>query len=262
MLVKTKQYSLTCRCILCLLLLLSFIACSTDTSSIKEEAPFIPEESLREANELIKDGYYEEARTILETVKTRDTSQKHSILARLRIADTYFDEELYEEAVVEYESFLNLYPYDKYASYAQYKLAMCYFRRIRTVDRSYSWAQRALIEFKKLQRNYPRNPYMDIIENRKRTCTNALAEYEFYVGNFYFKKGSYNAAIGRFNGMLQNYPESTKVPDALYFAALSHESLGERDKAINNLTALINKFPAIELSIEAKKLIESLESKK
>jgi outer membrane protein assembly factor BamD len=234
-------------------------ACST--AATKEEPPFAAEESMREADELMNDGYYEQAREVLETVKIKDSTRKYSELASLRIADTYYDEELYDEAVVEYEAFLDIHPYHKYASYAQYKLAMSFFSRIKTVDVSYSWAKRALNEFEKLQRAYPRNPYMNIIDNRIRACLNILAEYEFYVGNFYFKKGSFNAAIGRFDGMLKEYPGSTMVPDALYYKALAYENLGQREEALSHLTALVDKYPATEISIEAQKLIDSFDKK-
>lgn len=250
-----KEYPTTCQYLVCLIIFLSVLSCSTDKTAMKEEPLLIPEESFNKANELIKEKKYEEARVILETIKTKDTSQNYAILARLRIADTYFEAESYDEAVVEYESFLDLYPHHKYASYAQYKLATCFFERIKTVDIGYSWAKRALNEYEKLQRNYPRNPYMDIIDNRIKECLNLLAEYEFYVGNFYYKKGAYNAAIGRFKGMILNFPDTDKVPEALYYTGLSYENLGQREEALNHLNVLIEKYPNIELSVESKKLI-------
>lgn len=256
MFVMKKVYHITCL-FLCLLMFLSVSACSTDKAAKKDDAPFFAEESMRKANELMKDGYYEEAREILESVKIKDNTRKYAELASLRIADTYFDEELYDEAVVEYEAFLDLHPYHKYASYAQYKLAMCFYSRIKTVDVSYSWAKRALGEFEKLQRTYPRNPYMNVIDNRIRACLNILAEYEFYVGSFYFKKGSFNAAVGRFDVMLKEYPDSSIVPEALYYMGLSYENLGQREEALHHLNALVQKYPATELSIEAQKLIDS-----
>jgi outer membrane protein assembly factor BamD len=255
-----QKYGITYIFFLYLTVLLFVPACSTYKEAMKEV--FEPEASFRQANDLIKEEEYEDAREILETIKAKDASQKYAILARLRIADTYFEDESYEEAAVEYESFLNSYQYHKYTSYAQYKLAMSFFKRIKTVDVSYSWAQRALEEFEKLQRRHPRNPYMDIIDSRIKKCKSILAEYEFYVGSFYYEKGSYKAAIQRFNGMIKDYPDSGKVSEAFYYIGLSYENLGQRDKAISFLTALIEKFPATELSKEAKELINSFDKEK
>jgi len=158
---------------------------------------------------------------------------------------------------VEYESFLKIHPYHKYAHYAQYQLAMSYFKRIRTPDVSYGFAKKALKEFEKLQMFYPRNPYMDVVDGRIKVCKNILAEHEFYVGEFYFKKGSYGAAKERFIQLLKNYPDSKKEIDALYYLGLSYANLGNKDKARETLMTLIEKYPAARESVEARKLIAS-----
>jgi outer membrane protein assembly factor BamD len=242
------------------IILLFCLACSSDKAVVRD-LPFDAGLAFKQANEKIKKRDYEAAREILEDIKAQDTSQKYAALAQIRIGDTYFEEGLYEEAAIEYEMFLKLHPYHKYAPYAQYQLAMSYFKRIKGVDVSYSMAKQALIEFEKLQRRYPRNPYMDIAESRIKKCKSILAEYEFYVGKFYFKKGSYRAAAQRFNSLLQNYPDSKKESEALYYLGLSYEKMGEKDKAINVLTTLIEKFPATKLSGEAKELIASFNKK-
>jgi outer membrane protein assembly factor BamD len=130
------------------------------------------------------------------------------------------------------------------------------------VDVSYSPAKMALREFEKLLRLYPRNPYISAAESRINFCKSILAEYEFYVGNFYFKKGSYNAAANRFLGIIQNYPDSKKEPEALYYLGLSYKNLNEYDKALSVLNTLIEKYPTIKLSKEARQLIMSLKKSK
>jgi outer membrane protein assembly factor BamD len=259
--IKNRFFDIVKKCLLSIILLLFVFACSLNKTA-KDTNVFEPEASFKEANDLITKGYYDEAREILETIKAKDATQKYATLAKVRIADTYFEDGLYEEAAVEYESFLDMHSYHKYAPYAQYKLALCYFKRIKTIDVSYSWAHRAWEEFKKLQRNYPRNPYMGVTESRINMCKRILGEYEFYVGNFYFKKGSYKAAANRFEGMLQNYPDSKKESEALYYLGLSYENLGKRDKAVTILTSLIEKFPSIKLTNEAKEIIASFDGKK
>ncbi|MBC8414253.1 MAG: outer membrane protein assembly factor BamD [Nitrospira sp.] len=229
-------------------------------SKDEEEKVLGPEGSLEKATQLTKDGYYEEAREVLEKVEAESDSREYSTLAKIRIADTYYDDELYAEAAIEYASFLDIQSYSKYAAYAQYKLAMSYFKRIKTIDVSYHWARLAIQEFEVLRRNYPRNPYMDITESRIKMCRRVLAEYEFYVGKFYFEKGSYAAAIGRFNNMLENYPESKSESEALYYLGMSYDNSGQKFKAIEYFNALVEKFPTNELSVKARELIVSIDS--
>ncbi len=244
--------------IILLMALLIISACSSKKDTIKKNQPFDPVTLLKEANDEIDKKNFEDARVKLGKIKSRDATRKYSALAQIRIADTYFKEELYEEAAIEYEHFLNMHPHHKYASYTQYQLAMTYFKRIRTVDVSYLLAQKALQEFEKLLRIYPRNPYLNIIENRIKACKSLLAEYEFYVGNFYFKKGSFRAAANRFNGLIRDYPESKKESESLYYLGLSYKNLGEKDESLKAFTILLEKYPTIELSKKAQNIIESL----
>jgi len=244
-----------------ILLLVILTSCSLTKTSKKEPAPFDPERAFKEANDLIKEGYYEDARNILEEIRTKDVTGDYAVLARLRIADTYFEDEDYETAITEYEDFLKIYPYHKYAPYAQYRIAMSYFNRIKSVDVSYYFAKKALEEFEKLRTRYPRNPYISIVEGRIRWCKRMLAEYEFYVGKFYFKKGSYSAARNRFEGLLETYPDARIRPDALYYLGLSYKGEGNLDKAREVLQRLIEEFPSINLAVKARDVLASIQEK-
>ena len=256
-LIKKKYTSIPHKIIL--LFVVAFLTVSCSKSALKS-GPFDPEASLAKANDLIEAGYYEDAREILEEIKAKDATQQYATTAKLRIADTYYEDELYDDAAIEYDGFLSVHTHHKYAPYAQFRLAMTYFKRMSTIDVSASWAERAMTEFEKLQRRYPRNPYMDITESRINMCRRILAEYEFYVGNFYYKKGSYRAAVSRLDGMLKNYPDSKKESEALYYLGLSYKGLGQREKAVSALTSLIKKYPTMELSTEAKELISSFKN--
>ncbi len=231
-------------------------------SSADIKGAFEPEVLFSKANDMIGEGDYAGAREVLEDIRARDATRKYATLATVRIADTYYEDKEYEEAAAEYESFLSVHPYHKYSSYAQYKLAMSYFSRIKTVDVSYSWAKKALDEFEKLRRNYPRNPYMDITENRIMSCRKVLAEYELYVGKFYLKKGSYDSAALRFDGLIHDYPDSGREPDALFYLARAYEGAGEKEKAVKVLNHLIEKFPNMEISVEARELAASMNGQK
>jgi len=237
-------------------------ACSSQKAAVKNASLYNAESRFEEVNEKIKKKDYEKAREILGDIKARDTSKEYAALAQIRTGDTYFEEGLFEEAVNEYEAFLDLHTYHKYAPYAQYQLAMSYYKRISGVDTSYSLAKLALVEFEKLQKRYPRNPYMEITEKRIKVCKDTLAGYELYVGKFYLQKGSYTAAAERFNSLLQTYPDSSAESEALYYLGLAYKGIGEKEKAINVLTTLNEKFPTIKLAQSARELLVSLKGKK
>jgi outer membrane protein assembly factor BamD len=234
------------------------VSCSGTKKEVRPEGEFNPEKYLSTANDLIDKKEYEEGRRLLLEVKNRDLTKKYAPLAQLRIADSYIKEEEFDLAVEEYKRFLEMYPDHINASYAQYQIAMTYFNQIESPERGYGAAAKALQEFEKLKRMFPRNPYKDIIELRIEKARNTIADYEFMVGEYYFKKGSYSAAIGRFQSLLVKYPEYKKESLVFFHLAMSYKRTGNNDRASEYFDLLLKKYPQDRLVKDAQKELASL----
>jgi outer membrane protein assembly factor BamD len=92
-----------------------------------------------------------------------------------------------------------------------------------------------------------------VIDIKIQKCRNVIANYELQVGEFYYNKGSFNAAINRFEGLLKTYPDFQKEADALFYIGMSYKSLGQKDKALEYLNRLVEKYPSNKFSADAKK---------
>jgi outer membrane protein assembly factor BamD len=224
----------------------------------KPEGPFDPKASFVFANEQIEKKKYEDARATLVEIKNKDTSRQIAPLAQLKIADSYIKEEEPERGIAEYRRFLEEYPDNQYAPYAQYQIAMVHFNKIEDAERGYGYAAKALKEFEKLKQMFPRNPYRDVLDLRINQCRNTLAEYEFLVGEFYYKKGSYYAAVERLKGLLKDYPEYKAEAKILFYMGMSFKNLGQNDKAREYLTRLIEKYPNNKIVKKAQKALDKL----
>lgn len=241
-------------------LICCFIACAKKPA-VKPAERFDPEKSFTTANQLLEQKDYEKARASFLEVKNRDQSRKFAPLAQLKIADSYVKEEESELAVAEYRKFLDSYPDHQYASYAQYQIAMIYFNQIESPERGYGGAAKALEEFEKLKTMFPRNPYKEAVDIKIEKCRNTIAEYEYLVGEFYYKKGSYQAALGRFEGLLKKYPGFQGESSVLFYTGMSYKNLGKADQASEYLTRFIEKYPSHTLVKDAKKGLASLNKK-
>lgn len=232
----------------------SLFACS-GKSSVKQPSPddFNAERSFERANKLIENKEYEEARALLLEIKNRDLTKKYAPLAQLRIADAYIKEEEPELAVAEYRRFLEIYPDHQHAAYAQYQVAMVYFNQIESPERGYGGAARALVEFEKLKKDYPRNPYKELVEIRIEKCRTVMADYEYLVGEFYLKKGAYAATIDRLEGLLKQFPDYKKEDKVLLSLGIAYKKTGQREKAEMMLKRLLEKYPNSTLTKEANK---------
>jgi len=236
---------------LTIFLLLLLAACA-------KEPPFDPVEKFKDAEKKMQKFNYDEARKAYQEIQEKAPDRSYDADIMLRIADTYYGEEKYAEAQVEYRAFINFHPVHRDASYAQYQVGMCSYQEITTIDRDPALTRTALKEFQALLTKYPGSPYEEEATKYITICRDKLAEYELYVGRFYHKKGSYLAAVGRLEKLLKDYPGSTPEKDALYYAGLSYQELGEKAKAISNFETLAAKYPA--MAKEAHSLIAKLKT--
>lgn len=228
-----------------ILLLLSFAGCAA------KEPPFDFRASFNKAEEDMRSKDFEQARKEYQAIQEKSPDKSYDPVLMLRIADTYFGEKNFSEAQVEYQNFLNYHPMNRDAAYAQYQIAMCSYNELTTIDRDPVPAQTVIREMRKLIEKYPNSSYRDEANKYIAISQDRLAQYEFYVAKFYFKKDSYTAAAGRLEKLLKTYPASSVEEDALYYAGLSYMELGERDKARVKFEKLAQQYP------EKKKTAES-----
>ncbi len=241
-----------------LLFIFPFLIVSCSGKKAIKEKPFDPVAKLQEANKLLEDDFFEEARKILFEVKNRDLSMKYAPIAQLKLAESFAKEEFPELAVSEYRRFIRMYPDHTQAPYAQYQIGLIYYNQIKSPSRGAGSARKALKEFQKLLMDYPRNPFREAVKIKIRKCRNFIAEYEFLVGKFYFKKESYNAAIERFEGLLKSFPDFRNRPEVLYLTGLAYKELNRHKESLRYLMDLRNQFPDNKYSRKAEKAIASL----
>lgn len=236
------------------LALLTMIACSKEVKPSYTNA----KDSFEQASKLIEAKKYDDARPLLTEVINRDSSKVYAPQAQLKLAESYVKEGEPDLAIEEFRKFVKLYPESKYAPTAQYQVATLLFGQIEGPDRGYRSAELAIKEFDKLNEMFPRNPYRDVISLRLQKCRNILAEHEFYVGNFYFKKGAYKAAIERFEVIYSKYPDYTDMPKAYYYSAMSYKELKTKDKALEYMQKASDTAKEEKLSKKIKKELELL----
>ncbi len=222
-----------------ILLLVVLAGCATT------EPPFNSSAAFTSAEEDMHKENFEKARKRYQEIQEKSPDKSYDAAIMLRIADTYFGEEKYEEALVEYQNFLNYHPVSRDAGYAQFQIAMCSFKQLTTIDRDPEPTRTAIREFQKLLQKYPGSEYQEQATRNISICRDRLAEYELYVAMFYYKKKSFRAAIGRFDNLLKEYPSTTSEKDALYYKALSHVDMGEKAKARTTFDTLVAKYPSM-----------------
>ena len=192
--------------------LLSAGGCGWFSSSTKEE----PEQS---ADALIQEGLdayqlkkYERATEAFQKLKDRFPYSQYAVLAELKLADSYYLNKDYELAATSYKEFEKMHPTNEVIAYVVFMQGMSYFKQMPTIDRDQSKALLAVQEFDRFSKGHPQSEYVTQAKiNREEAQKNVVA-HEFYIGEFYLKKRDYRAALGRFEGIIKQYPETPHPP--------------------------------------------------
>ena len=177
-----------------------------------------------------KDGNYKRAVESFEKIKDWYPFSKFASLAELKIADAYYQLEEYEDAIFAYEEFENLHPRNEAVPYVIYQTGRCLFDQMETIDRDQSMVRGALAHFQRLVAKFPTDPYSVKARDHIKKCIKSLAGHDYYVGEFYYKGEHYKAALSRFTAILDNYPDMGVHQKALQYIALCKAAIAAEEK--------------------------------
>ncbi|MDI7261807.1 MAG: outer membrane protein assembly factor BamD, partial [Thermodesulfobacteriota bacterium] len=224
-----------------------------DVKTIKGD----PEELYKQGLARFNKRDYPEALKIFEQIKSSfPDSPPYTIWAELKVGDCHFFNKDYVEALAAYEEFKKTRPTHEDIPYVQYQIGMAYFSQMRTSDRDQTSTQKALSNFEYLVANTPQSIFTEKAKEKIETCKKQLADHEFYIGNFYYKKGKYLAAASRLEGLLEKFPKRAEEDKALYLLGKSYLELDQWEKTREAFTRIVNEYPKSSHYREAKSILD------
>jgi outer membrane protein assembly factor BamD len=152
-----------------------------------------------------QDGNYKKAREYFTRLKDEYPLHELAILAELGIADSFYTDKEYADAVNSYSDFLNMHPTNENIPYVIYQIGRCHYSQKGTIDRDQTETIKARKEFERLIARFPDSKFSIAAGKLLRECKQELAEQEFYVGRFYFRQKKYAAALRRFETIERDY---------------------------------------------------------
>lgn len=132
----------------------------------------------------------------------------------LAMAESRFKAGDSNSALRAYEEFERAHPQSKLMPYCVFGQGMCYFSRLETFDRDQTAARKAMENFQRVVERYPGWKYSADAKDKIAECRRLLAEHEFHVASFYQKTGRHKAALARYETLVRDYPNSSKVAEA------------------------------------------------
>ncbi|TFL17892.1 outer membrane protein assembly factor BamD [Jannaschia formosa] len=212
---------------LCGALLLA--ACGSDEGPAIEDTA--PEVIFQQAERELNEGDAEDAAQLFAEIERLYPFSEWARRGLIMQAFAYHSDRDYENARAAAQRFIDFYPADEDAAYAQYLLALSYYDQIDQVGRDQGLTFQALSALRTVIERYPESEYARSSILKFDLAFDHLASKEMEIGRYYLKRGHYPAAINRFRAVVEEFQTTTHTPEALMRLVEAYLALGLTEEA-------------------------------
>ncbi|MEM7413636.1 MAG: outer membrane protein assembly factor BamD [Myxococcota bacterium] len=233
--------------------------CQTD-DALFEEVP--PAEELWAQGEEELEGFsvlgffdyvdYQAAIDTFQSIVDNYPSSTYAVQAELKIADAYFADDKFEEALSYYRDFGDLHPDHPQVPYTIWRSALCHERRRLEPSRDQGATRDALVFLDRLLMQYPFSEYAVEAEVLWRELQTVLAENVEVIADFYFERGEYEASAERYRALLNEYPGLGLDPRVLYKLGACYAELRRVDEADRIFRTVVTHYGESEYAFLAR----------
>jgi len=163
----------------------------------------------------------------------------------------------YQDAINGANRYLNLYPESEDAAYAQYIVGLAYSKQIPAVTQDQKPAMKTIEAMQAVVTKYPDSDYVEDAEAKIRFAKDQLAGKEMQVGRYYLERKEYLAAVTRFRTVVEQYPNTNQVEEALSRLVESYFAMGITTEAQTAAAVLGHNYPDSQWYADSYKLLQT-----
>ncbi|MDH5357163.1 MAG: outer membrane protein assembly factor BamD [Gammaproteobacteria bacterium] len=237
-----------------IIILLSTSGCSFFAKEeVKTEENWTVERVYSEAKSALSVGDYHTALQYYSQLESRFPFGDYAQQSLLESAYAHYKDDDPEAALATIDRFMRVYPLNPNMDYAIYLRGLINFTRDIGLMEKYiprdesqrdpGSARFALKDFTTLVKRYPDSKYSEDAVQRIVYLRNRLAQHEVNVAHYYMRRGAYVAAANRGKYVIENYPRTPAMPDALLIMAKAYKVLELNDLSEDALRVLELNYP-------------------
>ncbi|MQB42594.1 outer membrane protein assembly factor BamD [Rhizobium sp. ICMP 5592] len=163
----------------------------------------------------------------------------------------------YDDAVQSGNSYLKQYPGSEDADYVQYLVGSSYAKQIVSVTQDQRAAQQTIEAMTKVVTNYPNSQYVSDAQAKIRFARDQLAGKEMQIGRYYLERKDYLAAISRFRIVVEQYPTTNQIEEALARLVEAYYAMGIVQEAQTAAAVLGHNYPDSRWYADSFKLLKT-----
>lgn len=224
-------------------------ACASDQTKDATE-----QELYEEARKAIKLRNFSTAATALEDLEAKYPFGKYAEQAQLDLIYARYSSMDLEGSILACERFIRLHPQSPSVDYAYYVkgianyhldagIARQYFPMVDISSRDPGNMREAFKDFNELLTRFPQSQYAGDARQRMIDIRNRLASYELHAAHYYIKRESYVAAANRAAYVVEKFPHTPSVEEALIMMVELYRELKLDKQAADALAVLTANHP-------------------
>jgi outer membrane protein assembly factor BamD len=124
------------------------------------------------------------------------------------------------------QDFLQAYPDNQYAVYMLYLQGLCYHEKIPNIYRSQEDTFESANIFSQLIAQYPNSIYIDDAKEKLEFAYEHLTASKMAIGRYQIKNNNFVGAIGNFQSVINDYPQTSQTAEAYSRLAEIYLKLG------------------------------------
>jgi outer membrane protein assembly factor BamD len=203
-----------------------------------------------EASMIDKD--YDKAIGYFQKLESRFPHGVYATQAQLEIAYAHYKKQDPISCVAAADRFIKLHPNHPNVDYAYYLKGLASFNERGMVekataqeisDRDPKTLKLSFAAFKELTERYPKSRYFKDATQRMVYLVNTLSQGELHVARYYMKRQAYLAALNRAKYVLEYYPNSNAVEEALVISVSAYDYMDLQDLKEDALRVLKTNYP-------------------
>lgn len=170
-------------------------------------------------------------------------------------AFAYHKDQDYENSRAAAQRYIDFYPIDEDAAYAQYLLALSYYDQIDEVGRDQGLTFQALQSLRTVIERYPDSEYARSAILKFDLAYDHLAGKEMEIGRYYLRREHFPASINRFRVVVEEFQTTSHAAEALHRLVEAYLSLGLTQEAQTAGAILGHNFRSTEWYEDSYKLL-------
>tara|TARA_Y100001970_G_scaffold272034_1_gene368230 strand:+ start:17 stop:847 length:831 start_codon:yes stop_codon:yes gene_type:complete len=220
------------------------LSCSSNENKLNNKAiEQSPRELYQIAMNNLDNKNYEEASLKFKEIIYKYPLSNEGVQSEIMLGFVDYLGLNYDDAIYKFNRIIKIYPSHKNIDYVYYMRAISYFEQISGENFDGESNREAKKNFQELLNRFPESEYAKDSRQKLIFINENIAAKDMEVAIFYLKQKQYLAALGRYNKVIEIYPKSKFIPEALYRLVEIYTILGMKEEAENAASVIVYNYP-------------------